>query len=92
MGQDDSPYNIEDMNLVRKQYRQGLLERMSEYANKAEEFDRPRKEAAQRKRARQIVQEQAKKQDKPSNPKQKDEYGPARHLLARLERRLRAGD
>lgn len=90
MGQDDSRYTIEDVTRVRNQYRKGLLERMSDYAKKAEEFDRPRKEAAERKKGRELAQEQAESQNKPSNPKQDDGFGVARHLLARLERRVRA--
>jgi putative transposase len=90
MGQEDSRYTVEDVIRVRNQYRKGLLERMSEYAKKAEEFDRPRKEAASRQKARQILEGRAEKQGKRGEVKHPDGLGGARHLLARLERRVRA--
>lgn len=90
MGQPDSPYTFEDVNRVRKQYRQGLLARMSEYVEKAEEFDRPRKEAERRKRARQIAQEQPIKQSKSGGSKRADQLGPAKALLAKFESKLRS--
>jgi putative transposase len=89
MGQEDSPYTIEDVARVRSQYRQGLLERMSSYAKKAEEFDRPHKEAAQRQKARQIAQKHAEKETTSHGSVKDDGLGAARHLLARLERRVR---
>lgn len=90
MGRPDSPYTIDDVNRVRKQYRQGLLARMSDYVKKAEEFDRPRKEAERRKRARQIAQEQMAKQSKPEGLKRADKLGAAKELLAKFDRRLRS--
>lgn len=89
MGQPDSPYTIDDVNRVRKQYRQGLLARMSDYVKKAEEFDRPRKEAKRRKKARQVAQEQSAKQSKPEGMQRADKLGAAKALLAKFERRLR---
>lgn len=89
MGQPDSQHTIEDVKRVGKQFRQGLLARMSEYAKKAEEFDRPYKEAEQRKRASQIAQEQAAKQSNPQSSQQDNELGAAKALLAKLEKRQR---
>ncbi len=86
MGHPESPYTSEDVIRIRKQCRQGLLSRLSEYAKKAEEFDRPRKLAKQRERARQIAQEQAAKQDKPSGSKRNDELSATKSLLAKFER------
>jgi putative transposase len=90
MGQPDSQYTIEDVNRVRKQYRQGLVARMSDYVKKAEEFDRPRKEAARRKKAHQVAQEQATKRGKSDGSKRTDKLGAAKALLAKVERRLRS--
>jgi putative transposase len=90
MGQPDSLYTFEDVNRVRKQYRQGLLARMSEYVKKAEEFDRPRKEAGRREKARQLAQEQSAKQSNSEGLKRTDKLGAAKALLAKFERRLRS--
>jgi putative transposase len=90
MGQPDSPYTIDDVNRVRKQYRQGLLARMSDYVKKAEEFDRPRKEAERRKKARQIAQEQPAKRSKPEDMQRADKLAAAKVLLAKVEHRLRS--
>jgi putative transposase len=90
MGQPDSPYTIDDVNRVRKQYRQGLLARMSEYVKKAEEFDRPRKEAERRKRALRIAQEKTPEQTKSKGSGSGDTLGAAKALLAKFERRLRS--
>lgn len=90
MGQPDSPYTIDDVNRVRKQYRQGLLTRMSEYVKKAEEFDRPRKETERRKRALRIVQGKTPEQTKSKGSRPGDTLGAAKALLAKFEQRLRS--
>lgn len=94
MGEPDSPYTIDDVNRVRKQYRKGLLARMSDYARKAEEFDRPRKEAERRKKAGRIAQEQLagqrESQASKRGSKRADNLDAAKMLLAKFERRLRS--
>lgn len=90
MGQPNSLYTFEDVSRVRKQYRQGLLTRMSEYVKKAEEFDRPRKEAERRKKARRVAQEQSAKPNNSAGSKRPDNLGAAKALLAKVERRLRS--
>lgn len=93
MGQPDSTYTIDDVNRVRKQYRQGLIARMSDYARKAEEFDRPRKEAERRKKARRIAQERPAGPREPQaskrGSKRADTLDAAERLLAKFDRRLR---
>lgn len=90
MGQPDSPYTIDDVNRVRKKYRQGLLARMSEYVKKAEEFDRPHKEAGRREKARQLAKEQSAKQSNSEGLERTDKLGAAKALLAKFERKLRS--
>lgn len=88
MGQPDSRYNIGDLKRERNQYRRGLLERMTTYAKKVEEFDRPRKQAEQREKALQLLEREASKQKKATN-QENDKLRGAHLLLARLERRER---
>jgi putative transposase len=90
MGQPDSPYKVEEVQRAGNQFRAGLLARMSDYAKKAEEFDRPRKRAEQRKKACRIAKEEAVKQDKSGNSKQPDKLGAAKAMLAKIERRMRS--
>jgi Mu transposase, C-terminal len=90
MGQPDSPYKVEEVQRAGKQFRAGLLARMSDYVKKAEEFDRPRKQAEQRKKARRVAEKQAAKQGKSDDSKQPDKLTAAKEMLVKLERRLRS--
>lgn len=85
MGQEDSPYTIEDVKRERNQTRAGLLERQSMYAKKAEEFDRPRREQKQKEKTQAVLA--AKKNELP--PKKAETFQKAYSLLERLERRDR---
>lgn len=91
MGKEDSRYNIHDVKRERNQYRRGLLERHKQYAQKVEEFDRPRKQAEQREKAQQLLEQQNQK-EKQAVQESMDELRDVRNLLSRLERRGRGED
>lgn len=86
MGKPDSRFTIGDIKRNRNQFRRGLIERQKLYVKKIEEFDRPRREKAQREKTEAIL---ARKAEKKAARKKPSGFEGAFDLLERIERRAR---
>jgi hypothetical protein len=95
----NSKYKIDDVKQDRNQIARGQRERLSMYAKRAEEIDRPTAEAAARKHAAKLLEKRAAKKAEiarnkaaKKSTKNADNMTDARALLDRIERRARGED
>jgi hypothetical protein len=99
MGRPNAKYDIADVKEDRNQIARGQRERLSMYAKRAEEIDRPTAEAAARKHAAKLLEKRAakkaeiaRKRAAKKSTKNAGNLVDARALLDRIERRARGED
>lgn len=86
MGEDDSKYDIGDVERARSQFRRGLVERMKDYAEEIHEHDRRAARQAEWAEAREVADEMA---AAPAQEPDAEDLTEVERLLAEFERRDR---